>query len=135
MAAEVAVRGGTGTLVIDARRGDGPRGARHYTFAAMVAAQDRIDADPRRAAAAVRAVTAAQSALKADPSLAARAAQKLFPPAELALIEELVRRDSPYYEPLISQPSVRALNEFARSMGLLSREPAYEDVVAAQSAA
>jgi NitT/TauT family transport system substrate-binding protein len=135
MAAEVAVRGGTGSLVIDARRGDGPRGTQDYTFAAMVAAQDRIDADPRRAAAAVRAVTAAQSALKSDSSLAARAARKLFPPAELALIEELVRRDSPYYEPLISQASVRALNGFARSMGLLSREPAYEDVVAAHSAA
>src|SRR2546423_6523128 len=32
MAAEIALRGGTGALVIDARRGDGPKNARRYTF-------------------------------------------------------------------------------------------------------
>jgi len=135
MAAEVAVRAGTGSLVVDARRGDGPSGSQDYTFAALVASQERIDAAPETAAAAVRAVVGAQGALKADPSLASRAARRLFPPAELALIDELVRRDSQYYEPLISQASVRALNAFARSAGLLSREPAYEEVVAAQSRA
>src|SRR5262252_4181885 len=56
MAAEVALRRGTGTLVIDARRGDGPSGARHYTFPALVAAQDRSQ---ETVAAAVRAVSAA----------------------------------------------------------------------------
>jgi hypothetical protein len=35
-----------------------------------------------------------------------------------------------YYDPLISRGSVRALNAFARASGLLSREPAYEEVVA-----
>src|SRR5262252_7203348 len=125
MAAELALRGGYGTLVVDARRGDGPQGSQHYTFPALVATQERT-AEP-----AARAVAAAQAALKADPSLAARAAQKLFPPAELALIAELVRRDSQYYDPLISQTSVRAMNAFARAMGLLAREPSYEDIVAA----
>ena len=131
MGAEVALRAGTGTLLIDARRGDGPPGAQHYTFPALVAAQARIDREPETAAAAVRAVAAAQDALKADPALATRAARKLFPPAELALIEELVRRDSPYYDPLISAAHAQALNGFARAMGLLAREPAYEEVVAA----
>src|SRR6266487_1534539 len=37
MGAEVALRGGFGTLVVDARRGDGPKGSRHYTFPALVA--------------------------------------------------------------------------------------------------
>jgi ABC-type nitrate/sulfonate/bicarbonate transport system substrate-binding protein len=131
MAAEIAVRSGLGSLVIDARRGDGPQGAAHYTFPALVAAQERIERSPETVAAAARAVVAAQRALKQDPSLAARAAQKLFPPAELALISELVRRDAPYYEPLISRASVQALNGFARAMGLLSREPSYDEVVAA----
>src|SRR5215467_8140300 len=125
MAAELAVRGGYGALVVDARRGDGPDGSQHYTFPALVATQEST------AAAAVRALAAAQAALKADPALATRAARKLFPPAELALIAELVRRDSPYYDPLISQPSVRAMNAFARAMGLIEREPTYEDIVAA----
>lgn len=131
MAAELAVRSGTGSLVIDARRGDGPQGSTHYTFPALVAAQERIERSPETAAAAARAVVAAQRALKQDPPLAARAAQKLFPPAELELISELVRRDAPYYEPLISRASVQAMNGFARAMGLLSREPGYDEVVAA----
>ena len=130
MAAEVAVRAGTGSLVVDARRGDGPPGSQDYTFAALVASRQRIDAAPETAAAAVRAVVAAQDALKADSSLATRAARRLFPPAELSLIAELVRRDAPYYEPLISRESVTALNAFATATGFLSREPAYEDVVA-----
>ena len=132
MAAELAVRSGIGALVIDARRGDGPQGSTHYTFPALVATQERIERSPEQAAAAARAVVAAQRALKQDPSLAARAAQKLFPPAELELISELVRRDAPYYEPLISRASVQALNGFARAIGLLSREPSYDEVVAAQ---
>ena len=131
MAAELAVRSGIGLLVIDARRGDGPRGSTHYTFPALVATQERIERSPETAAAGARAVVAAQRALKQDSSLAARAAQKLFPPAELELISELVRRDAPYYEPLISRASVQALNGFARAMGLLSREPSYDEVVAA----
>ena len=130
MAAEVAVRGGAGSLVVDARRGNGPPGSQDYTFAALVASQGRIDTAPETAAAAVRAVVAAQEALKADPSLATRAAKRLFPPAELSLIAELVRRDAPYYDPLISRESALALNAFAKACGLLSREPAYEDVVA-----
>jgi ABC-type nitrate/sulfonate/bicarbonate transport system substrate-binding protein len=73
MAAEVAVRRGVGTVVVDARRGDGPRGAQHYTFPALVATQERIEGNPESVAAAVRAVAAAQGALKRDPSLAARA--------------------------------------------------------------
>jgi len=35
MGAELAVRRGTGTLVLDARRGDGPTGASDYTFPAL----------------------------------------------------------------------------------------------------
>jgi len=131
MAAEVALRRGIGNLVIDARRGDGPRGSQHYTFAALVTSQKWADESPGTvAAAAVRAVTAAQAALKEDPALAARAASKHFPAAELALIPELVRRDAPYYDPVISRASVSTLSAFARAMGLLSSEPDYEDVVA-----
>ena len=129
MAAEVALQRGKGSLVIDARRGDGPRGSQHYTFAALAASQETIDRRPDTAAAAMRAVAAAQRALRADPSLATRAATRHFPGYELGLIAELVRRDAPYYEPLISPASVRELNRFARAMGLLGRDTRYEEVV------
>jgi NitT/TauT family transport system substrate-binding protein len=129
MGAEVAVRGGFGTLVIDARRGDGPQQARRYTFAALVATQKRIEQDRDEVAAVVRAVVAAQSALKADPTLATEAAKPHFPAAELALIAELVRRDAPFYASAISAESVDALNAFARSLGLLSGASRYGEVV------
>ena len=133
MAAEIALRGGLGTLVIDARRGDGPKASRHYTFPAFVTTQKWIDQSPGTVAAAVRAVVAAQAELKRDPSLAAAAAAKRhFPAAELALIPELVRRDAPYYDPTISRDTVDSLNAFARATGLLSGAPAYERVVATQ---
>src|SRR5438552_1468408 len=57
MGAEVAVRQGVGTVVLDVRRGDGPEAARHYTFPALVA---RSDCPPERATAAIRALTRAQ---------------------------------------------------------------------------
>jgi len=132
MGAEVAVRGGFGTMVIDSRRGDGPEGARHYTFAAFVGTQSRIEKNPSEAEAAVRAVVAAEKALKADPGLATEAAKRHFPAAELGLIAELVRRDAPFYDPSIGAESVDAMNAFARSLGLLSGAPAYDSVVAAR---
>jgi len=133
MAAEIALRGGLGTLVIDARRGDGPKASRHYTFPALVTTQKWIDQSPGTVAAAVRAVVAAQAELKRDPSLAAAAAAKRhFPAAELALIPELVRRDAPYYDPTISSDTVDSLDAFARATGLLSGAPAYDRVVATQ---
>ena len=132
MAAEIALRGGFGTLVIDARRGDGPKNAQHYTFSALVATQKTIDERPDAVTAAIRAVVRAQRALKNDPSLAAAAAKGHFPATELALIPELVGRDAPYYDPAISRETVDSLNAFARATGLLSRAPAYERVVATQ---
>jgi ABC-type nitrate/sulfonate/bicarbonate transport system substrate-binding protein len=132
MAAEIALRGGLGTLVIDARRGDGPKDAQHYTFPALVTTQKAIDEKPGVVAAAIRGVVRAQRALKNNPSLAAAAAKRHFPAAELALIPELVRRDAPYYDPTISRETVVSLNVFARAAGLLSATPAYEQVVAAQ---
>src|SRR5437773_4734987 len=132
MAAEIALRGGFGTLVIDARRGDGPKTSRHYTFPALVTTQKWIDESPEKVAAAVRAVVAAQTGLKRDPSLAATAAKRHFPAAELALIPELVGRDAPYYDSTISRETVDSLNAFARATGLLSGAAAYERVVATQ---
>jgi len=130
MGAEVAVRNGVGTLVLDARRGDGPAAARDYTFAAFVTTQKAIEQRPDVVEGAARALIGAQQALKRDPSRATEAAKRLFPAAEAGLIAELIRRDAPFYDPAISARSVAALNEFARNLGLLSAAPAYDKVVA-----
>lgn len=132
MGAEVAIRKGVGKLLLDARRGDGPPGAEHYTFPALVSTDRLIQERPQEAAAAVRAVVAAQRALREDPGLATRAARKLFPDYETSLIADLVARDAPFYEPAIGEKSVAALNTFARELGLLSRDAPYEHVVAPQ---
>lgn len=132
MGAEVAVRSGIGEVVLDPRRGLGPASARDYTFAALVATDRLIEASPAAGQGAVLAVVAAQRALRADPSLAADVGRRLFPPDEAPLIEDLVRRDAPYYTAGIAPQSVTSLNEFCRNIGSLSGDVAYEQVVAAE---
>ena len=128
MGAEVAVRNGIGTLVFDARR-DGSEEAKGYTFPALVTTQRLIDENPAAAAAAVRAVMNAQNALKEDPERATAVGRKLFPPTEASLIAELIRRDLPFYDPLISKKSVDSMNRFAQDLGILSTPVHYRQVV------
>ena len=134
MGAEVAVRSGVGNVVLDPREGLGPAAARDYTFAALVTTDRMIEESPATAEGAVRAVMNAQRALRADPSRAAEVGQRLFPPEEAALIEDLVRRDAPYYTAEITPESVASLNKFCRSLGSLSGDATYEQVVASQFA-
>ena len=130
MGAEVALRNGTGTLVLDVRRG--PPGAVHYTFPALVTTSARIEREPEVVAAAVRAIVAAQKALRADPSLAAQACRMHFPATEAGLIAELIRRDAPFYDAAISEQTAKALTDFSRGIGILSGPAVYEQVVATQ---
>ncbi len=134
MGAEVAVRSGIGNVTLDPRRGLGPPAARDYTFPALVAADGLIEDSPDSVERAVRAVVEAQQALRTDPSRAAEVGQRLFPSDEAALIEGLVRRDTPYYTAGISPNSVANLNDFSRNIGLLSGDAAYEQVVASRFA-
>jgi NitT/TauT family transport system substrate-binding protein len=132
MGCEVAVRRGTGTMVLDVRRGDGPTAARHYTFSALVATDKRIKDEPESARAAVRALMKAHKALRADANSATAVGKKRFPPSEAELIAELVRRDLPYYNVNIPEEKVVSMNRFARDIGLLTAPAAYDQVVATQ---
>lgn len=135
MAAQLATDRGVGTVVIDVRRGDGPPGAPHYTFPALVATDSLIEAEPELAATAVRALIRAQDALREDPERATNIGRQRFPPHEAELIAELIRRDVPFYDPGITPMTVESLNDFARGAGLLGGDPIrYEDVVATQFA-
>jgi ABC-type nitrate/sulfonate/bicarbonate transport system substrate-binding protein len=130
MGTEVAVRRGVGDVVLDVRRGDGPKPCFNYTMASVAATDRLIDGSPEVAAAAIRAIVKTQAALRADPERAAEVGRKLFPPAESALIAELIRRDLPFYDATISAGFVAGMNQFARDTGILQGEVPYERVVA-----
>jgi NitT/TauT family transport system substrate-binding protein len=134
MGAELAVRRGVGTVVLDIRRGDGPKGCFNYTMSALAATDELIRHRPEAAAAAVRALVKTQKALKDDVNRAAEVGQRLFPPDAAALITELIRRDLPYYDPSISREFVAGMNAFARDLGILRGEIPYEKIVATEFA-
>jgi len=134
MGAEVAVRRGIGAVVLDVRRGDGPKPCFNYTMASLAAADRLIDASPDTAAAAIRAIVRTHSALRADPARAAAVGRRLFPPAEAELIAELIRRDLPYYDATISPEFVTGMSQFARDVGILNGDVPYGQVVATRFA-
>jgi ABC-type nitrate/sulfonate/bicarbonate transport system substrate-binding protein len=132
MGAEVAVRRGVGTVILDVRRGDGPKSCFHYTCPALATTSELLARAPETAAAAVRAVVNAQRALKADVGLAAQVGARVFPAFEAELIADVVARDLPYYDATISPDFFRNMTRFATEVGLSSHEPAYADVVASE---
>ena len=134
MGAEVAVRHGVGSVVLDMRRGDGPKACFNYTAATIATTDALIARSPDTVAAAVRAIVKTQSALKADVTRAATVGNKLFPPSEAALIVDLIRRDLPYYDAALSREFIAGMSDFALRQGLLDREVAYEQVVATRFA-
>jgi NitT/TauT family transport system substrate-binding protein len=130
MGTEVAVRRGVGTMVLDVRRGDGPKGCFNYTMASIAAADRLIDGSPDVAGAVIRAIVKTQAALKADPARATEVGRKLFPPSEASLIAELIRRDLPFYDASISPEFVATMNQFSRDIGILRSSVPYDKVVA-----
>jgi NitT/TauT family transport system substrate-binding protein len=134
MGAEVAVRRGVGTMVIDARRGDGPPAAFNYTMPALITSDAMIADQPEYAAAAIRAIVKTHKALKQDISLATKVGRKLFPAEEAELIAELVTRDLPYYDASISSDFVAGMTQFDRDVGLQAGSFEYGQVVAGQFA-
>ena len=130
MGAEVAVRRGVGTVVLDVRRGDGPKACFNYTMASLATTDRLIERSPETAAAAIRALMKTQAALKKNVDRATDVGRKLFPASEAALIADIVRRDLPYYDPSISEEFVAGMNQFARDVGILKGRVPYEKVVA-----
>ncbi len=134
MATEIAVTSGTGTIVLDVRRGDGPSGCFDYTMPVLAATERLVREKPEIAAAAVRALVAAQRMLKADLSRATEVGEKRFPPRETGLIAGIVARDLPFYDAAITPRSVAAINRFAESMSLLDDDVPHAGIVATEFA-
>jgi ABC-type nitrate/sulfonate/bicarbonate transport system substrate-binding protein len=132
MGAEVAVRRGVGTVVLDVRRGDGPKPCFNYTISSIAAGDRLIEGSPETAAAAVRAIVKTHAALKQDVARATEVGRKLFPPSEAELIAELIRRDLPYYDASISKDFVAGMNQFCRDVVILTGDVPYERIVATQ---
>lgn len=128
MGMEVAVREGFGAVLLDARR-DGTNEMKGYTFPALACTEKTIRERPDVARAAIKAVKQAQLALREDPNRATAIGRKLFPPQEAALIAELIRRDAPFYDATIAPAAVTSMNQFARELGILSRDVGYPEVV------
>ena len=130
LGSETAVRRGVGQILADVRRGDGPPAARHYTFSALVITDALIARDPAQVAAAVRAIVRVQRALRGDPQQAIGVGHRRFPPEAAAMIATVVEQDLPFYDPVIAESAVAALNRFALGLGLLTDPVPYEQVVA-----
>jgi NitT/TauT family transport system substrate-binding protein len=135
MGAEVAVRGGFGTVVIDVRRGDGPKQCFNFTAPTIATTDALIARSPETVAAAVRAIVKTQAALKADVSRATEVGNRLFPASEAELIAELIRRDLPYYDAALSPAFIAGVTAFLRTQGVLESAVPYESIVATQFAA
>jgi NitT/TauT family transport system substrate-binding protein len=123
---------GIAKLHLDLRRGDGPPGARYYSFPALTAREDLVKQHPEVAAGAIRAVRSAQNALKANPSLATSIGEKLFPADEAELIAGLIERDAPFYDAAITREAVDGLMKFTKGFGLIKDVIPYEALVATE---
>ena len=132
MGAEVAVTRGAGTMVIDARRGDGPASAFNFTMPALITSQKMIDDEPDACSAAVRALVKTQKALREDVSLATEVGKKRFPETEAGLIAQVVERDLPFYTAAITEDFVAGMNKFQKDVGLVTGDFTYSQVVATQ---
>ena len=135
MGTEVALRSGAGTVVLDVRRGDGPKACFDYTMASLATTDALLNDNPKLAGAAVRAILKTHAALKADPELATKVGRKHFPASEAELIAELIRRDLPYYDTTISPDFVKGMNAFSRDIGILKGDPSYDEVVSPEARA
>jgi NitT/TauT family transport system substrate-binding protein len=130
LGSETAVRRGVGKVIADVRRGDGPPAAGRYTFAALATTDALIGREPERVAAAVRAIVRAQHLLRKDPTRATEVGRRRFPPAAAEIIAAIVERDRPFYDPVVGEAAVTAMNGFGQAIGLLQGPAAYDEVVA-----
>ncbi|EWY37192.1 nitrate ABC transporter substrate-binding protein [Skermanella stibiiresistens SB22] len=130
MGAELAVRRGIGMVMLDPRRGDGPPEGFDCTMATIATTDRLIAKAPTAAIGMARAVAEAQAMLTRQPDLATEVASHLFPPEEMALIADLIRRDAPFYDPALPESAIAGMLNFSRAMGIVSKPLAYDDVVA-----
>jgi NitT/TauT family transport system substrate-binding protein len=130
MGAAVAVESGAGKIVLDVRRGDGPKECFNYTMASIAVTDTFLAKRSEDAGKIIGAIDATHEALNKDVVLAEKVGRKVFPLNEAKLIAALIERDLPFYSSAISLDFVSGMNAFARDVGILQGAPSYQDVVA-----
>ena len=130
MGAELAVRDGIGSVVLDIRRGIGPEEGFHYTMPAIATTDGLIAEAPDVAAKVIRAISKDASGAEERCHACGRGRRKLFPAREAALIAGWSSATCPITNRRFRKLG-RAMNQFSRDIGLLKGDPAYEDIVAA----
>lgn len=132
MAAAIAEQSGSGTVVLDVRRGDGPDGCFDYTFASIAVTRHFLDGYPDACEAAVRAIVKAHAALRSDISLATDIGRKRFPDVQARLIASIIERDLSFYHASIPARAIEGMSRFAIDMGLAERHISYKSIVAVE---
>lgn len=130
MGAEVAVTEGSGCILIDVRRGDGPSEAFNFTCASIAATEQTCVRDAGMVDACRHAITDVHRLLQQDVSRATAVAEKYFPAREASLIARLIERDLPYYDVGLSRAFVAGMSEFLARRGLITKRLSFADVVA-----
>jgi NitT/TauT family transport system substrate-binding protein len=129
MGAELAVRKGIGTVVVDARRGDGPAGCAGYTFSALMCSEAMLAERFEVVEGVVAGLMEVQGMLRADPELATSAVAGIFPEVEAGLIAGLIARDAPYYRPEIDEDEVTSMMQFVGKRGMSTAHLTHADLV------
>ena len=130
MGAAIAIKSGAGKIVLDVRRGDGPKECFNYTMASIAVTDTFLTKRPQDARNIIEAIDATHRALTKDADLTEEVGRKVFRPDEAKLIAPLIARDLPFYSSAISSDFVSSMNAFARDVGILKGRPDYQDVVA-----
>ena len=117
MGAEVAVRGGHGTVVYNARRDTTYPQSTLVTFPALTTRAELASGRPEIAAGMVRGIRRAQRDLAADPGLAAKVGTAVFPEYEASLIGTLIARDAAYYQAPVTPEMAKGIARLGHLTG------------------
>src|SRR5262249_36863105 len=123
---------GIASIVLDVRRGDGPKECFGYTMGAIATTDGLIARSPEAAAGVVRAIVRTQAMLRQDIAYATTVGRALFPSLDGQLIAAVVKRALPFYSPAISEQSVASMNRYCCETGMLQEDAPYWGVVAAE---
>jgi NitT/TauT family transport system substrate-binding protein len=122
---------GIAKVVLDIRKGQGPKLLHDYAYNSMVAKEDYLEANPETARRMVAAIVDTHSFL-ADPKNfeeTVKIAEKYFQGIDPKLLRQILQDSIKAYRPVITKPAVANIGEMLKFAGLVKRVPAFEEIV------